>query len=240
MRDSLLCAEYNHVMSGGKWNHMADQVHIGYTSWHAPRENIRPRTMRMALPEKADSLQDGFAFQGRNGVVVMEAEHCFSFRQASSDTRWTVVPWLGRSRSGVTVMPRTEKVAGSELTYRMRMDASVDSITVHLVFATLMPFVAGGHYVSVAWDGKSAGEIGINQELVWENKYTQMYPAAAARVIEKTVTLPCQPTADGWHELVFRPLSPGIVLEKVIVDYGGYETTRLFMPESRYERVLHN
>lgn len=33
-RDSVLCADYNHKIAGGKWNGMMTQKHIGYTSWN--------------------------------------------------------------------------------------------------------------------------------------------------------------------------------------------------------------
>lgn len=39
--DAAITRRYN-TMRGGKWNHMADQVHIGYTSWDDPPENIMP------------------------------------------------------------------------------------------------------------------------------------------------------------------------------------------------------
>jgi hypothetical protein len=35
-RDSVLTWHYNHVMSGGKWNHIMDQTHIGYKSGMIP------------------------------------------------------------------------------------------------------------------------------------------------------------------------------------------------------------
>ncbi|WP_226896050.1 glycosyl hydrolase 115 family protein [Polymorphobacter sp. PAMC 29334] len=33
---------YNHVMAGGKWNHMMDQTHIGYFDWYPPIADIMP------------------------------------------------------------------------------------------------------------------------------------------------------------------------------------------------------
>lgn len=42
-RDSLLCAHYHHDISGGKWNHMMDQIHIGYTYWQQPDKQVMPK-----------------------------------------------------------------------------------------------------------------------------------------------------------------------------------------------------
>jgi hypothetical protein len=42
VKDSLLALEYNRLTAGGKWNHMMDQTHIGYTYWQEPPHNIMP------------------------------------------------------------------------------------------------------------------------------------------------------------------------------------------------------
>ncbi|OQP61801.1 glycosyl hydrolase [Niastella vici] len=40
--DSLLSLHYNKVMANGKWDHMMDQTHIGYTWWQQPPVNRMP------------------------------------------------------------------------------------------------------------------------------------------------------------------------------------------------------
>jgi hypothetical protein len=40
--DAELTNEYNHVLANGKWNHMMDQTHIGYTYWQEPPLNAMP------------------------------------------------------------------------------------------------------------------------------------------------------------------------------------------------------
>jgi len=40
--DAALEDEYNHKLLNGKWNHMMDQTHIGYTYWQEPRVNGMP------------------------------------------------------------------------------------------------------------------------------------------------------------------------------------------------------
>jgi hypothetical protein len=42
-KDASLMNYYNSKISNGKWNHMMDQVHIGYTSWNEPRKDIMPK-----------------------------------------------------------------------------------------------------------------------------------------------------------------------------------------------------
>ena len=63
-----------------------------------------------------------------------------------------------------------------------------------------------------------------------------MYPAGAARMIETVTTFTLQKSSDDSHFLVIRPLDPGMVIYKIIVDDGGYEQTYLKMRESPYTR----
>jgi hypothetical protein len=83
-------------------------------------------------------------------------------------------------------------------------------------------------------DGKTWN---INDQLTWKNNYSKMYPTAAARMIKTIVTLPLPEKVDGTHVLTIRPLDPGIVIYKIIVDMGGYEQTYLKMNESSYKKV---
>ncbi|MCX2492708.1 glycosyl hydrolase 115 family protein [Pedobacter sp. PF22-3] len=48
--DQQLSDEYNYQLAGGKWNHMMDQVRIGYTSWNDPKKNIMPKTDEIQVP----------------------------------------------------------------------------------------------------------------------------------------------------------------------------------------------
>jgi hypothetical protein len=48
--DSLISYHFNHVMSNGKWNHMMDQTHIGYTYWQQPDYNSMPTVSKIELP----------------------------------------------------------------------------------------------------------------------------------------------------------------------------------------------
>jgi hypothetical protein len=60
-KDAEITHYYNEVMAGGKWNHMMDQVHIGYTYWQQPDENIMPEVKEIDLPAAS---QMGVAIEG--------------------------------------------------------------------------------------------------------------------------------------------------------------------------------
>src|ERR1700722_7558267 len=40
--DADLSQEYNHALAHGKWDHMMDQTHLGYTFWNQPPVNVMP------------------------------------------------------------------------------------------------------------------------------------------------------------------------------------------------------
>ncbi|MGE5099615.1 MAG: family 43 glycosylhydrolase, partial [Deltaproteobacteria bacterium] len=53
-RDAEISRYYNTELAGGKWNHMMDQTHIGYTYWQEPPRNVMPRVDVIQLPAAAD------------------------------------------------------------------------------------------------------------------------------------------------------------------------------------------
>jgi hypothetical protein len=60
-RDADLCRRYNEDLADGKWRHMMDQTHIGYTYWQEPPRNKAPEVETIDLP--ADS-EMGVAVEG--------------------------------------------------------------------------------------------------------------------------------------------------------------------------------
>lgn len=60
-RDSAITHYYNNILAGGKWSHMMDQTHIGYTSWQQPDKNVMPEVKAIAVPEISEM---GVAIEG--------------------------------------------------------------------------------------------------------------------------------------------------------------------------------
>ncbi|HTR80177.1 MAG TPA: glycosyl hydrolase 115 family protein [Bacteroidota bacterium] len=63
-RDSAISYFYNHTMSSGKWDHMMDQTHIGYTYWQQPDRNVMPDVKIIDLPVAPDM---GVEVEGQTG-----------------------------------------------------------------------------------------------------------------------------------------------------------------------------
>ena len=231
-RDSLLCAAYNHDIAGGKWNGMMTQKHIGYRSWNDdfPHEKL-PATVTVPAGTPA-----GYTFQPSNGYVSMEAEHYYR-AEASEGTQWSVYPDYGRTRSAVALTPYTQPVGNAALTYRFALPEGTQQVKVHVIVKSTLDFLnVGGHECQVSLDGGQPETINFNKTLLDKQPYmySVFYPTVARRVIEKVVELPV--AKGGVHELTLCPQHPGIVFEKVVVDFGGYKPSYLFMNESEYEK----
>ena len=60
-QDASISREYNKTLAGGKWNHMMDQTHIGYTYWHQPLRNAMPAVQQIQVPAAGEM---GVAIEG--------------------------------------------------------------------------------------------------------------------------------------------------------------------------------
>jgi len=232
-RDSLLCLYYNKVMAGGKWDGMMTQKHIGYRSWNDNfRRDMLPRTTTVA-----DSTAGGYTFTPSNGYVSMEAEHFFASK-ADGDTQWSIYPYYGRTRSAVALTPYTKPVGNASLSYRFSLPKDAPkTVKVHVVVKSTLDFLnVGGFKYAVSLDSSEPQDVNFNEKLVDRQPYmySEFYPTIARRVVEKVVELPVG-QAD-VHELTLKPKHPGIVFEKIVVDFGGYRPSYLFMTESDYKK----
>ena len=236
-RDAQLCQYYNKVMANGKWDGMMIQKHIGYTNWNDNfRQDMLPRTQRIEA-----ASQGGYTFETpTNGYVAMEAEHYYS-ASASEGTQWSVYPDYGRTRSAVALTPYTKPVGQASLTYRFALPKEVQGkVKVHVVVKSTLDFLnVGGYEYTVSLDGSEAQTVNFNKTLVDRQPYmySEFYPTIARRVVEKVVELPVG-SAD-IHELTICPKHPGIVFEKVVVDFGGYQNQYLFGEETSVKRASH-
>lgn len=232
-RDAQLINEYNKEMSGGKWDGFMTQKHIGYTSWNDsfPADTM-PEVYRFENPEE---MTGRYVFQPESdGVVVMEAGHYFS-ADAPEGCRWQTYADMGRTLGGVALTPYTAPVDEAALTYRFALPDSVREVKVKVVVKSTLAFKnLSGHRYAVSIDGGPEEIVNFNHNLNEEpeNIYNIFYPTVARRVVEKDVTLAPGHAKGGMHELSLRPLDEGIVFEKIVVDYGGYRPSYLFMEET--------
>ena len=226
-RDSLLCLQYNKEIAGGKWDGMMIQKHISYKDWNDwyPAD-VCPDLLAVDTPVQ------GPTFTPKDGYISIEAEHTYSRTDATA-AKWTVIPFMGRTRSAVALMPYTTGTEGATLTYRFKADGA-KTAKIHVVTKSTLDFLdKGGLVYDVTLDGNSPVSINFNANLNEkpENIYSIYYPTIARRVVEKEVELPLSASQD-IHTLTIHPQDPGIVFEKIVIDLGGYQPQYLFGRES--------
>ena len=226
-RDSLICDEYNHKMSGGKWNGMMTQKHIGYKSWNDDFEkDTCPELFRV-------TSKDGVIISENNGVVEIEAPY-YSSKTDAAEAKWTEIPFMGKSVSAMTLMPYTKSVKGARITYKFKMQVSKTSdgkafngkqkIRIHVITKSTLDYLnKGGLTYGVSLDGASPVEVNFNKDLNEkpENIYNIYYPTIATRIVDQVIELELPATADGIHTLTLTPNDPAIVFEKIVIDGRG-------------------
>ena len=236
-RDAELCRSYNEDIAGGKWKGMMTQKHIGYSSWNDNFEHdLLPATTMVTTGEEG-----GYVFDTADGYVAMEAEHFYT-SHATEGTQWTVYPHYGRTRSAVALTPYTAATGDASLTYRFTLpDRHPAKVKVHVIVKSTLDFLnIGGHEYTVALDGSEAAKVNFNSELLDREPYmySKFYPTVSRRVVESVVELPA---ADGKeHTLTIHPCHPGIVFEKIVVDWGGYDKQYLFGQEKAPAKAKSN
>ena len=116
-RDAAITAYY-HKVNGGKWNHLMDQTHIGYTGWQQPDANAMPKVteidvpaaagMGVAVEGSADAYpaSDREAFLPAFGPYGAERRAITVFNRGAAPfafTATTEAPWIVLSTAGGTV-----------------------------------------------------------------------------------------------------------------------------------------
>lgn len=66
-KDKDISHYYNTELAGGKWSHMMDQTHIGYTYWQQPPVDVMPAVAELTLP---DAAQMGVAVEGSEKAAL--------------------------------------------------------------------------------------------------------------------------------------------------------------------------
>ena len=105
------------------------------------------------------------------------------------------------------------------------------------VNATLAFARREGHRYAFRLDDGKEQIVNFNERLNEQpaNLYSVYYPTVARRVTDNTVTFAGK-VAAGLHTLTIRPLEPGTVFEKIVLDCGGYRKTYLYGEESPVTR----
>src|SRR6185437_6805931 len=244
LNDSLISAEYNH-MNNGEWDHMMDQTHIGYRYWQEPRHQSMPevsyvtggsRVSEPALAARRNALsmipKGREAFYERDGYVSIEAAH-FTGKTNTGAIHWQVIPGIGRDGDGITTFPVTARAqaagAGSPRLDYVFYCYDTGAVRVNAYFSLTLNFGhdSTGLQYAISVDGETPQVVSINKD----DANPRIWGGWAANDVIITTTGHSVPRK-GKHTIKFWRVSPGVVLQKIVVDLGGEKPSYLGPPET--------
>ncbi|KAE8409982.1 hypothetical protein BDV37DRAFT_277629 [Aspergillus pseudonomiae] len=190
----------------------------------------------LILPLNKTTVPSTFTgFVESNGVISIEASH-YNIAETSNDVSYVNIPHYGRTISAVKPWPVTigtqDPSTGPALRYSLFTTTSSAS-------ARLIVSLGASHnhdptrWIQFAYSLDGATPVTVRpvssvllykEEQAWatavmENGWTSVIELDGVVVV-------------GEHELALWLLEPGVVLQKVVVDMGGYAASALGPPES--------
>lgn len=200
---------------------------------HVARLTVRPESGRplvVEVPVSKPSLAGarGFAEIGRH--IAIEAPH-YARAVAGAGIEWRTLTGFGRTVGGVTAFPVTAPAAipggdSPRLEYELHF-VSTGDVTVELHCAPSLDFLPGdGLRVAVSFNDASPQIVRLDTAATpvdWEK--------AVAESIRRVVTKH-RLDRPGNHVLKVWFVTPGVVLERIVVDADGVKPSYLGPPES--------
>ena len=241
-KDAELSEYFNTKLANGKWNHFADQTHIGYTYWQQPRQNAMPKIERITtelpqtepqkvMPPTVLIFPKNFTgFVESDGYISMEAEH-YNRAINNDKLQWKIIPNIGRTAGGVSIFP--VNIPTQELTENsphLEYDVyteKVGEITIQTLISPTVEFNGNkGLKFAISLDNENPQVIDIHKDRsnkAWENSV-----AKNIRMLNSVHTI----NQPGKHIVKIWLIDPAVILQKIVINTGGLKPSYLGPPES--------
>jgi hypothetical protein len=239
--DSLITLQY-HQLNKGKWNHLMSQTHIGYTYWQQPQKQVMPwikyvpvdsilreprYSVLFSLPEaKYPYDENKNIFYELDGYVSIEANH-FTKAVNTNGITWKILPDHGRTAT-------TQQPGGNapHLEYEF-YTYSKDSLKLLCYFSPTLNFHNSetGLQFAVSIDDENPQIINLHKE---DNNVRTWGEWVSNNIIIKKSNHTI--SKEGKHVVKFWMVNPGVVLQKLVIDFGGVKPGYLGPPETRVEK----
>lgn len=188
--------------------------------------------LEVQLPIEKRTIPPPRGFRGfveSDRTVAIEAPH-FTRALNTSDATWKTLPRFGRTEGGVTIYPvtaTTRTVDGKtpRLEYDLMMHSTGD-VRVTLHCAPSLDFQSGeGLRIAVSIDGDEPQVLKLD---TYAKAHWESAVAENIRRLTSTHTI----ENPGVHTLKVWMVTPGVVLQRIVVDAGGVRPSYLGPPES--------
>lgn len=174
-------------------------------------------------------INDSAGFLATDGYVSIEAQN-FTSKKESNIIKWLVIPDLGRTVSGVTPVPVTaeeQKPEGNSprLEY-MFYSQDTGDVKVNLFFSPTLNFNNEGLRYAISIDSQTPQIVNIHSDTSLKTWEKWVSDNIAVITTDHKISQP------GKHVIKYWMVDPGLVLQKVVVDFGGLRPSYLGPPES--------
>lgn len=200
---------YNEQIAGGKWNHIMSAN---------PRKRPVFQKPTLAPPATPPDPADPH-------YVSIEAEHP-TRGTAGAGVAWKVIAGLGRSGDSVGLRPTNVEIPESavmEYDFAATLNGSAKVIVYCLPTHALHPGMKLRYSVTV--DGAPPAIVDIDTAEFSKPWSVNVLRGAAIGTADF-------PATKGNHTLKLRPLDPGVIFDKVVIDLGGLKPSHLGPPEN--------
>ncbi len=253
INDSLITLEY-HQLNNSKWNHLMDQTHIGYTYWQQPTRQKMPEIKYVAkdsikekevmidvAPFTSESLipqnSNGNIFYEQDKYISIEANH-FTEAVNTNGITWKVLPDHGRTGSSITPFPVTATIqqpgnTAPHIAYEF-YTYSKGGFTINAYFSPTLNFHNSGEGLqyAISVDDETPQIISINKED--KNSISGIWNKWVAENIIITSSKHTIQQA-GNHAVKYWMVNPGVVLQKIVLDFGDLKPSYLGPPETLFK-----
>ena len=237
--DSLITQAY-HQLNNGKWNHLMSQTHIGYTYWQQPNQQKMPAVSYVAPDSMV--VRTEMPTQPVNRGISIDAEH-FTKAVNTGGITWKVLPDLGRTGSAITPFPVTaseQKPGGNapHLEYAVVTNGEGE-FTINAYFSPTLNLFRddNGLQYAMSVDDELPQVVSLNKEDKTSDKGIWNKWVSESIIIKSTMHKIAKPGKQ--HVVKFWMVTPGVVLQKLVVDSGGLSQSYLG-PEETAERISNN
>jgi hypothetical protein len=228
-----------------------DQTHIGYTYWQQPFFNKMPLVKYISKDSIKSEIVNsnptsissekllpknskGNKFFELDGYVSIYAEH-FTQQINSANIKWKVIPNIGRINSGVSSFPvnipsQILTAKSPNLQYEFYSYDS-GSVKINTQFSPTLNFQnTEGLRCAVSIDDEDPQIIIINEGLKNPRNWdTWVANNIITKITGHTIS------KSGKHTIKYWVIDPGVVLQRILVDFGGLKQSYLGPEETKFK-----
>ncbi|HEV8284156.1 MAG TPA: glycosyl hydrolase 115 family protein [Chitinophagaceae bacterium] len=249
INDSLITLQY-HQLGNGKWNHMMDQTHIGYTYWQQPPRQTMPwlkyvpsdsilkseldTTTNIPIANYPKNRKENIFYEF-DGYISLQAAHYT--KKIDGNIHSKIIPDIGRDGDGITTFPVTANEQNSNansphLEYEVYTYDN-GTVKVNAYFSPTLNFHndSTGLKYAISIDDEQPQIISINKE---DNDVRTWGQWVSNNIIIKTSNHTIN--KHGKHVVKYWMVNSGMVLQKIVVDFGGVKPSYLGPAETLYKK----